>query len=110
VQYPQRGFCGNCLSAQVAPGPVPATGRLLSWTLLHASSDPRFRERGPWRIGLVALDRGPVLFVHLGADVATGQQVEVEAVARPSSPSVWLAWKAGEPAPGALRAAVEDTR
>jgi len=42
-----------------------AAGKLISETVLHHSNDLFFRERLPWRLGLVQLDTGPTLMVHL---------------------------------------------
>ncbi|KWV47688.1 short-chain dehydrogenase [Bradyrhizobium macuxiense] len=38
-------------------------------------ADVHFRERAPWRIGLVAMDCGPRLVTHLHADCEEGQPV-----------------------------------
>jgi uncharacterized OB-fold protein len=109
VQYPEREVCGRCLSSQIAPGAVEPRGHVVSWTLLHASSDPWVRERGPWRIGLIALDSGPVLYAHLAEGLGVGQRVEIAAVSSPHASGVWLAWKAGAQMPAALQAAVQGT-
>jgi len=37
--------------------------------VLHHSNDPFYRERLPWRLGLVRLDAGPTVIVHLHGDV-----------------------------------------
>jgi NAD(P)-dependent dehydrogenase (short-subunit alcohol dehydrogenase family) len=39
--------------------------------VLHHSNDPFYRERLPWRLGLVRLDAGPTVIVHLHGDVAS---------------------------------------
>jgi NAD(P)-dependent dehydrogenase (short-subunit alcohol dehydrogenase family) len=44
-------------------------GQLLSSTTLHHSNDLYFRDRLPWRLGLVQLDAGPTVMVHLHGDV-----------------------------------------
>jgi hypothetical protein len=44
-------------------------GALLGSTTLHHSNDLFFRERLPWRLGLVHLDAGPTLMVHLHGEV-----------------------------------------
>ena len=46
-----------------------ARATLLSTTTLHHSNDLFFRERLPWRLGLVHLDAGPTLMVHLHGEV-----------------------------------------
>ncbi len=44
-------------------------GELLSQTTLAHSNDLFFRERLPWRLGLVRLDAGATLMLHLHGDV-----------------------------------------
>ncbi|MGH8698093.1 MAG: SDR family oxidoreductase, partial [Burkholderiales bacterium] len=44
-------------------------GELLADTVLHHSNDLFFRERLPWRLGLVRLDAGPPVVAHLHGDV-----------------------------------------
>jgi NAD(P)-dependent dehydrogenase (short-subunit alcohol dehydrogenase family)/uncharacterized OB-fold protein len=70
VQYPPREVCGRCLSPRLQWKQQSGAGGLLSETQLHHSNDLFFRERLPWRLGLVQLDTGPTLIVHLHGDVA----------------------------------------
>ncbi len=78
VQYPLREICGNCLGDNLEWGPVPAGGKLISWTRLHASVEPFFREHLPWPVGSVKLDCGPVVIAHLAvATPVTGMPVNV---------------------------------
>jgi NAD(P)-dependent dehydrogenase (short-subunit alcohol dehydrogenase family)/uncharacterized OB-fold protein len=70
VQYPPREACQKCLSGTLAWRPQPQCGGLLSDTLLHHSNDLFFRERLPWRLGLVQLDCGPTVVAHLHERVA----------------------------------------
>jgi NAD(P)-dependent dehydrogenase (short-subunit alcohol dehydrogenase family)/uncharacterized OB-fold protein len=65
VQYPPREACHACLSARLPWRAQSGAGKLLSETVLHHSNDLFFRERLPWRLGLVQLDAGPTLMVHL---------------------------------------------
>src|SRR5919108_2522682 len=65
VQYPPREACQKCLSIRLDWKPQPAGGELLAQTVLHHSNDLFFRERLPWRLGLVKLDCGPTLVAHL---------------------------------------------
>jgi NAD(P)-dependent dehydrogenase (short-subunit alcohol dehydrogenase family)/uncharacterized OB-fold protein len=65
VQYPPREACQKCLSSELAWRPQPRGGELLSATVLHHSNDLFFRERLPWRLGLVRLDCGPTVVAHL---------------------------------------------
>ena len=69
VQYPPRDACVNCLSPKLPWRAQSGTGQLLAATTLHHSNDLFFRERLPWRLGLVQLDAGPSLMVHLHGDV-----------------------------------------
>jgi NAD(P)-dependent dehydrogenase (short-subunit alcohol dehydrogenase family)/uncharacterized OB-fold protein len=69
VQYPPREACHRCLSPDLKWTPQSGAGSLLSTTTLHHSNDLFFRERLPWRLGLVHLDNGPTLIVHLHGEV-----------------------------------------
>ncbi len=71
VQYPPRDACQRCLSAQLKWTAQDGAGELISETVLHHSNDPFYRERLPWRLGLVRLDAGPTVIVHLHGDVAS---------------------------------------
>jgi NAD(P)-dependent dehydrogenase (short-subunit alcohol dehydrogenase family)/uncharacterized OB-fold protein len=70
VQYPPREACQKCLSIRLDWRPQPTGGELLSTTVLHHSNDLFFRERLPWRLGLVKLDCGPTVVAHLHERVA----------------------------------------
>jgi NAD(P)-dependent dehydrogenase (short-subunit alcohol dehydrogenase family)/uncharacterized OB-fold protein len=65
VQYPPREACERCLSGSLLWRPQSGAGELLSRTRLHHSHDPYFRERLPWAVGMVRLDRGPTVLAHL---------------------------------------------
>ncbi|TFZ00844.1 SDR family NAD(P)-dependent oxidoreductase [Ramlibacter henchirensis] len=69
VQYPPRDACHRCLSPRLQWRPQSGQGELLSATTLHHSNDLFFRERLPWRLGLVKLDSGPSVIVHLHGEV-----------------------------------------
>ena len=69
VQYPPRDACHRCLSSQLVWTAQSGEGELISETVLHHSNDPFYRERLPWRLGLVRLDAGPTVIVHLHGDV-----------------------------------------
>ncbi|WP_395348416.1 SDR family NAD(P)-dependent oxidoreductase [Variovorax sp. UC122_21] len=69
VQYPPRAACHKCLSPHLVWREQDGAGELLSSTTLHHSNDLFFRERLPWRLGLVHLDAGPTLMVHLHGEV-----------------------------------------
>lgn len=69
VQYPPREACQKCLSARLRWRQQSGEGELCALTTLHHSNDLFFRERLPWRLGLVKLDAGPTLVVHLHGEV-----------------------------------------
>jgi NAD(P)-dependent dehydrogenase (short-subunit alcohol dehydrogenase family)/uncharacterized OB-fold protein len=77
VQYPPREACQKCLSIRLDWKPQPQGGELLAQTVLHHSNDLFFRERLPWRLGLVKLDCGPTVVAHLHE--AVQQRVKVRA-------------------------------
>jgi NAD(P)-dependent dehydrogenase (short-subunit alcohol dehydrogenase family)/uncharacterized OB-fold protein len=74
VQYPPREVCHKCLSAALRWREQGGEGALLGSTTLHHSNDLFFRERLPWRLGLVHLDAGPTLMVHLHGEVGEAPQ------------------------------------
>jgi NAD(P)-dependent dehydrogenase (short-subunit alcohol dehydrogenase family)/uncharacterized OB-fold protein len=69
VQYPPREACQRCLSGKLAWKGQRSGGELIAETRLHHSNDLFFRERLPWRLGLVKLDCGPTVVAHLHDDV-----------------------------------------
>lgn len=81
VQYPPREACQKCLSILLDWKVQPAGGELLAQTVLHHSNDLFFRERLPWRLGLVKLDRGPTLVSHLHEEIENpSSRVRIRAV------------------------------
>lgn len=70
VQYPPREACHRCLSGALQWREQPGTGELIADTTVHHSNDLFFRERLPWRIGMVRLDAGPAAVVHVHAACA----------------------------------------
>ena len=81
VQYPPREICSACLGSELGWESVSGTGQVLSWTRLHASSEPYFRDGAPWHIGSVQLASGPVLITFLHADCLQ-QATPVEVLVR----------------------------
>ena len=69
VQYPPREACGHCVSHRLQWRAQSGDGQLLALTTLHHSNELFFRERLPWRLGLVHLDAGPTVVAHLHGDV-----------------------------------------
>ena len=78
VQYPPREACQKCLSVRLDWKLQPSGGELIAQTVLHHSNDLFFRERLPWRLGLVKLDCGPTVVAHLHA--AAKDKVKVRAM------------------------------
>ena len=70
LQYPPSEACQNCLSVSLRWKVLPGEGELIADTTLHHSNDLFFRERLPWRLGLVKLAAGPTLVAHLHGGVA----------------------------------------
>ena len=69
VQYPPREACQSCLSINLIWKNQEPGGELLAQTVLHHSNDLFFRERLPWRLGLIKLDCGPTVVAHLHESV-----------------------------------------
>ena len=65
VQYPPRDACGTCLSPDLSWRKQSPLGELLSVATLHHSNHLYFRERLPWRIGVVRMDSGPTVIAFL---------------------------------------------
>lgn len=86
VQYPPREACRVCLSHRLRWKAQAGGGVLLSSTTLNHSNDPYFRDRLPWRLGMVQLDVGPSVMAHLHGDVAlpsqAGERVRVRVTTR----------------------------
>src|SRR5205085_9604151 len=78
VQYPPREACHVCLGERLDWRPQDGSGELLAETIVHHSQELYFRERAPWRLGLVRLDCGPSVVAHLhGACPAAPARVRV---------------------------------
>jgi NAD(P)-dependent dehydrogenase (short-subunit alcohol dehydrogenase family)/uncharacterized OB-fold protein len=67
VQYPPREACVRCLSTELEWTAISGDGELISETTLRHSQELFFRERAPWRLGLVRLSQGVSMVVHLDA-------------------------------------------
>jgi NAD(P)-dependent dehydrogenase (short-subunit alcohol dehydrogenase family)/uncharacterized OB-fold protein len=78
VIYPPRDACPSCLSPRLPFTPVDSGGMLVAETTVRTSTDPYFRERAPWRVGIVRLDCGPAVVAHLHGDAAEGARVRLE--------------------------------
>jgi NAD(P)-dependent dehydrogenase (short-subunit alcohol dehydrogenase family)/uncharacterized OB-fold protein len=89
VQYPPREACHDCLSLDLRWRVQSGEGLLLSDTVLHHSNDLFYRERLPWRLGLVQLGQegegGPALVCHVHSAVQSpqgAQSIPVRVIAR----------------------------
>jgi uncharacterized OB-fold protein len=69
IQYPPREACHRCLSSELEWTLQPGLGRLIAQTTLYHSYERFFRERLPWRLGLVRLEGGPTVVAHLHSRV-----------------------------------------
>jgi NAD(P)-dependent dehydrogenase (short-subunit alcohol dehydrogenase family)/uncharacterized OB-fold protein len=78
VIYPPRDCCPSCLSARLPFRDVARGGVLTAETTVQISSDPYFRERTPWRVGIVKLDAGPLIVAHLHGDTQEGHRVRLD--------------------------------
>jgi NAD(P)-dependent dehydrogenase (short-subunit alcohol dehydrogenase family)/uncharacterized OB-fold protein len=97
VQYPPRETCHRCLSGALRWREQSGTGELIAQTTVHHSNDLFFRERVPWRLGLVRLDAGPTAVVHLHAGCAPApSRVRVGARLDKSGQGVLLAFPIDE--------------
>ena len=77
VHYPPRQVCSNCLNGELRWRDVDNGGELLAETTLHHSNDRFFRDRLPWRLGMVLLDAGPSVVAHLGEGCREGARVRL---------------------------------
>ncbi len=96
VQYPPQDFCRHCLGPQVSWKQVSEEGAVLSWTILHASQEPFFKDKLPLNLGLIKLDCGPVLMAYLAAAArAAGSRVRVSGRLDRSGRAVFFAMPPG---------------
>jgi NAD(P)-dependent dehydrogenase (short-subunit alcohol dehydrogenase family)/uncharacterized OB-fold protein len=80
VQYPPREACGRCLSLRLDWTLQSGAGELIAETTLRHSNNEFFRERLPWRLGMIRLHCGPTVITHLHGDVVqVGTRVRVGA-------------------------------
>ena len=77
VQYPPRQICGQCLGDDLPWRDLDPCGTLLAETKLHHANDLFFRDRVPWRLGVVGMDAGPSVVAHLAEDCRQGDRVKL---------------------------------
>ncbi|MDH7785524.1 NAD(P)-dependent dehydrogenase (short-subunit alcohol dehydrogenase family)/uncharacterized OB-fold protein [Ochrobactrum sp. 19YEA23] len=75
--YPPRDACPNCLSHKLTFVDAPSGGKLVSATTIRITSDSYFRERTPWRQGIVTSDCGPQIIANLHGECVEGEQVRL---------------------------------
>ncbi len=99
VQYPPREACHRCLSVELRWERQAGSGQLIAETTLHHSHEPYFRQRLPWRIGLIRLDGGPTVLAHVHRAVpAAPAPVELTVRLDMSGQAVLIARPPGEEA------------
>lgn len=92
VQYPPREVCRECLSSRLVWRPPNGEGELLTETVLRSAQELYFRERLPWRIGIVRLDGGANLVVYVHETIGPAPcRVRVEAALDRSGEAVLVA-------------------
>jgi NAD(P)-dependent dehydrogenase (short-subunit alcohol dehydrogenase family)/uncharacterized OB-fold protein len=94
--YPAREACPSCLSSGLAFVDAPRRGLLLAETTARVPSDVYFRERAPWRAGLVKMDCGPTIVAHLHGDCTEGAPVRMSLQLDKSGQAVAFARPEGE--------------
>ena len=72
VQYPPREACHRCLSVELEWTLQSGSGQLIAQTTLFHSHEAYFRQRLPWRLGLVRLEAGPTVVTHVHRSVPPG--------------------------------------
>jgi NAD(P)-dependent dehydrogenase (short-subunit alcohol dehydrogenase family)/uncharacterized OB-fold protein len=69
VQYPPREVCRDCLFERLVWIAQDGGGELVAETTLHTAQELFFRERLPWRTGIVRLDSGVNVIAFVQAQV-----------------------------------------
>ena len=96
ASYPPRDACPGCLSDDLDFRPVDDRGTVIAQTVIRSSTDLYFRQRTPWRVGLVRLDCGLSIVAHLHGDVAVPGPVRMVAKLDKSGNAVLMALPATE--------------
>ncbi|MCB1342358.1 MAG: SDR family NAD(P)-dependent oxidoreductase [Pseudooceanicola sp.] len=77
--WPMAEGCPACLS-EVGVKAAPQGARVISATTAEVPAAPYFRERAPWRVGLVQMEAGPQAVVHLHPAAQAGDKVVLRLV------------------------------
>ena len=64
LRHPPQGTCPNCGSERKAWRNMSGRGTLYSYTLVHRSGLPGWREAVPYNIVMVALDEAPEIRLY----------------------------------------------
>lgn len=96
IAYPPRDACSKCLSIGLRFRPVDGGGEVIAETMVRTTPDLYFRQRMPWRVGTVRLDRGPSVVSHLHGDVEVPSRVRMTAKLDKSGNAVLMALPAQE--------------
>jgi len=92
VQYPPREVCRSCLSHRLVWRAQDGRGELLAETVLRIPQELFFRERAPWRVGIVRLDAGVNVIAYLHETVgAVPSRVRVNAALDRAGQAVLIA-------------------
>lgn len=75
--WPMPEACPTCLSPDICAADARKGAMLLSETTAEVPADPYFRERAPWRVGLVKMECGPVALVHLHPAPGPGDRLRL---------------------------------
>jgi uncharacterized OB-fold protein len=68
----------QCLSVDLAWRETAREGTVIAETRIHASPDPYYRERLPWRRAGAARSAGPTVLCHLHGDVGRGDTIRMD--------------------------------
>ncbi|RKE79396.1 short-subunit dehydrogenase [Rhizobium sp. AG855] len=90
--YPPRDVCPDCLSSHLTFVDAPAGGMLVTATTIRMTSDPYFRERMPWRQGIVTSDCGPRIIANLNRGCLEGERVRLTLQLDKSGNAAVFAW------------------
>jgi uncharacterized OB-fold protein len=93
--WPMPEACPACLG-DMALAPAMPGARVLSATTAEVPADAYFRERSPWRVGLVQMDCGPQALVHLSPGAGMGDAVRLALMLDRAGNAVLHAGKKGE--------------
>lgn len=74
--WPIPELCPHCLG-EIALAAAPHWATVLGATTAEVPADPYFRERAPWRVGLVQMEAGPSAVAHLHPALTTGARARL---------------------------------